>query len=190
MSSTRSSRPHPPKGADKKAPPSEPTFAAPKPVRPAKSLLQAPAPQWTDRPSPPGYTSFPPPPSPAPASAKGGSPAPRGSATGSSAGNNGNRSNLRSPGPNALTSFPPPPPTPPQTDEPSYFPKGAVASAPSSQLKKSISASATSTTSKTKSQTTVSQTELRPGHFDIDNLEETLQNLRFAPSPMLSTIYS
>ncbi|KAF5527150.1 hypothetical protein CGCA056_v000202 [Colletotrichum aenigma] len=190
MSSTRSSRPHPPKGADKKAPPSEPTFAAPKPVRPAKSLLQAPAPQWTDRPSPPGYTSFPPPPSPAPASAKGGSPAPRGSATGSSAGNNGNRSNLRSPGPNALTSFPPPPPTPPQTDEPSYFPKGAVAPAPSSQLKKSTSASATSTTSKTKSQTTVSQTELRPGRFDIDNLEETLQNLRFAPSPMLSTIYS
>ncbi|KAF6822233.1 integral membrane protein [Colletotrichum plurivorum] len=184
---SRSSRAAPPgAGADTTTPPPTPrgpsTLAAPKPVRPAqKAMLEPPTtPQWTSQPSPPGYTSFPPPPSPIPNA--GGLPVPSGrpAATSSPA---TSAPGFRSPGPNALTSFPPPPPTPPQRDDGGYFQHKSPAAArvPYDNL---------ATPEKTTTSHLQVERELRPGVFDIDNLEETLHNLRFAPSPMLSTIYS
>ncbi|KAF9873863.1 hypothetical protein CkaCkLH20_08597 [Colletotrichum karsti] len=176
-----------PKGAGNTAPPM-PTLAAPKPVRPAQTLLRAPEQQLTGKPSPPGYTSFPPPPSPAPNAAVGRpSPSPGTQSTTPSTRNAGTtpRAGLKSPGPNALTSFPPPPPTPPQRDAGSYFPD------PSKKSKSGPGAARIPASSeKTVGGFSIAETELRPGVIDIDNLEETLHNLRFAPSPMLSTIYS
>ncbi|KAK2061097.1 hypothetical protein LY76DRAFT_603524 [Colletotrichum caudatum] len=180
------------------------TLAAPKPVRPISSRLQPPAAQWTGNPSPPSYTSFnvPPPGSPAP-NAGGPSAPPRmpASSAGSSAADR--LSQLRSPGPGAITSFPPPPPTPPRREAPpGHLPKGTAQQPPK---KPSASAAATATAARTQtgvvngvltppesatSPVEASGPRQRPGVIDFDNLEETLQNLRFAPSPMLSTIYS
>ncbi|WYZ42543.1 hypothetical protein EsH8_VI_000242 [Colletotrichum jinshuiense] len=186
-------------------------LAAPKPVRPVQSSLQPPTKQWTGNPSPPSYTSFnvPPPGSPAPNAGAGGLPTPpRGPAsTPSSSGLSDRLAARRSPGPGALTSFPTPPalPTPPQRPQreaASYFPRVPVPPPPGQPPKKSTPVSAATRTpanathailttpEKATSQIEVSARELRPGVIDFDNLEETLHNLRFAPSPMLSTIYS
>ncbi|KAK1967815.1 hypothetical protein LY78DRAFT_473743 [Colletotrichum sublineola] len=176
------------------------TLAAPKPVRPISATLQPPTAQWTGNPSPPSYTSFnvPPPGSPAP-NAGGPSAPPRmpASSSGSSAADR--LSQLRSPGPGAITSFPPPPPTPPRREATGHLPKGTA----QPPLKPSTSAVAaaraqasvangvlTPPENATSPVEAAAGTKQRPGVIDFDNLEETLQNLRFAPSPMLSTIYS
>ncbi|KAK2042802.1 hypothetical protein LZ31DRAFT_585676 [Colletotrichum somersetense] len=177
------------------------TLAAPKPVRPISSTLQPPAAQWTGNPSPPSYTSFnvPPPGSPAP-NPGGPSAPPRMSASSAGSSAADRLSQLRSPGPGAITSFPPPPPTPPQREAPGHLPKGTAQQQP-----KKPYAPATTTAARTQtgvvngvltppesatSPVEASGPRQRPGVIDFDNLEETLQNLRFAPSPMLSTIYS
>ncbi|KAL0938538.1 uncharacterized protein CTRU02_205148 [Colletotrichum truncatum] len=192
--------------------PSRPTtLAAPKPVRPVQNLLQPPAQQCTGRPSPPGYTSFPPPPSPAPAvGADGPCLPPTVSSANPSKGSTGTgpRIGFRSPGPNALTSFPPPPPTPPQRDAAGYIsagvapptssgpppkslkPASSTVQHPSKSHPIAVTAKVLATPEKPKSCLSVSETELRPGTIAIENLEENLHNLRFAPSPILSTIYS
>ncbi|OLN96300.1 hypothetical protein CCHL11_04503 [Colletotrichum chlorophyti] len=183
------------------------TLAAPKPVRPIQQeKLQPPTPQWTatGQPSPPCYTSFPPPPSPAPSAGVVGSPL---SSKVQSAGPAspslsvpGAYVNLRSPGPGALTSFPPPP-TPPQAGATSYFPsvvppRKSTPAPTASRMPPSTAAETTAvynlltTAAKTNTGVPATARELRPGVIDFDNLEETLHNLRFAPSPMLSTIYS
>ncbi|KAK1982645.1 hypothetical protein LZ30DRAFT_33787 [Colletotrichum cereale] len=169
------------------------TLAAPKPVRPISASLQPPAAQWTGNPSPPSYTSFnvPPPGSPAP-NAGGPSAPPRmpASSPGSSAANR--LSHLRSPGPGAITSFPPPPPTPPQREAMGHLPKGAAQppKKPSTPAATAARAQAGVSNGVLTPPENAPGTKQRPGVIDFDNLEETLQNLRFAPSPMLSTIYS
>ncbi|KAF4777984.1 hypothetical protein HER10_EVM0011252 [Colletotrichum scovillei] len=172
-------------------------IAAPKPVRPVSShKLQPPVQQWTGNPSPPSYTSFnvPPPASPVPkAGANGPSAPPKAPLSGLS-----RVADLRSPGPGALTSFPPPPPTPPQREPTGYFPAGAgqkqqqqLSSAQTKAAAARIPASTTNgILTPPENAKRTGAPEPRPGVIDFDNLEETLQNLRFAPSPMLSTIYS
>ncbi|KZL64115.1 integral membrane protein [Colletotrichum tofieldiae] len=177
------------------------TLAAPKPVRPVSATLQPPTPQWTGNPSPPSYTSFnvPPPASPAPnASAGGPSAPPRKPSSSPGVSASGRLADLRSPGPGALTSFPPPPPTPPQREATSYFPKGVAqpskkpsTSVPTAaRVPASVAHGVLTPPEKATSPVEAPVTKQRPGIIDFDNLEETLQNLRFAPSPMLSTIYS
>ncbi|EFQ31343.1 hypothetical protein CGRA01v4_10654 [Colletotrichum graminicola] len=197
----RSSRPQPVTKSGSVPKATSDTLAAPKPVRPISATLQPPTAQWTGNPSPSSYTSFnvPPPGSPAP-NANGPSAPPKmpASSPGSSAADR--LSQLRSPGPGAITSFPPPPPTPPQREATCQLPKGTA------QPPKKTSTSATNTAARaqasvangvwTPPENATSPVEAaagakqRPGVIDLDNLEETLQNLRFAPSPMLSTIYS
>ncbi|KAK1991039.1 hypothetical protein LX36DRAFT_675514 [Colletotrichum falcatum] len=180
-------------------------LAAPKPVRPISAKLQPPAAQWTENTSPSSYTSFnvPPPGSPAP-NPGGPSAPPRmpASSPGSSAACR--LAHLRSPGPGAITSFPPPPPTPPQIEAMNNLPRGA---APPPKKPSASATTTTTTTTASRAQANVangvltppatatspveaSGTKQQPGVIDFDNLEQTLKNLRFAPSPMLSTIYS
>ncbi|KAK6213628.1 integral membrane protein [Colletotrichum tabaci] len=184
-----------------------PILAAPKPVRPVSSTLQPPAPQWTGNPSPPSYTSFnvPPPASPAPNPGAGGLPAPSRTASSPGVSTSNRLANLRSPGPGALTSFPTPP-TPPQQqrEATSYFPKdintthpppkkpSTPVPAPTRRPPLSVVHGVLTPPEKATSpvEAVAPETKQRPGVIDFDNLEETLQNLRFAPSPMLSTIYS
>ncbi|KAK1586099.1 uncharacterized protein LY79DRAFT_633986 [Colletotrichum navitas] len=120
------------------------------------------------------------------------------SSPGSSAANR--LSQLRSPGPGAITSFPPPPPTPPQREAMSRLPKGTAqpppkkpsTSAPTAARAQAGVANGiwTPPENATSPVEAAAGAKQRPGVIDFDNLEETLQNLRFAPSPMLSTIYS
>ncbi|GKT40455.1 uncharacterized protein ColSpa_00636 [Colletotrichum spaethianum] len=162
------------------------TLAAPKPVRPVSATLQPPTPQWTGNPSPPSYTSFnvPPPGSPAPSNGAGGPSAPRGCHP------------LRPAFPLPavwLTSA-----VRDQTESTGYIPKSTAQppKKPSTPVpiatRVPVSATHGVLTPPDSATSPVEAPGIkqRPGMIDFDNLEETLQNLRFAPSPMLSTIYS
>ncbi|TDZ46946.1 hypothetical protein CTRI78_v008779 [Colletotrichum trifolii] len=189
------------------------TLAAPKPVRPVQNLLQPPSNQWTNQTQNQNlsgladdYTSFPPPPSPVPNAGTRPSPLPSRVSSGTpssvalSALNS--RAKLNSPGPGALTSFPPPPPTPPERNAPGYFNQAPSPAAPTaartpSKLQSVVLPGELSPTSdiltppgNSDDHVHIAHADFQPGVFDIDNLEESLYNLRFAPSPMLSTIYS
>ncbi|KAK1704498.1 LOW QUALITY PROTEIN: hypothetical protein BDP67DRAFT_559500 [Colletotrichum lupini] len=174
--------PAPPQPARGSRPQTEKTtpIAAPKPVRPVSShKLQPP---WTGNPSPPSYTSFNVPP---PATgANGPSAPPKAPLSGL-----GRVADLRSPGSGALTSFPPPPPTPPQREPTAGAGQQQQQQLSSAQIK-AAAARIPAILTPPENANRTGAPEPRPGVIDFDNLEETLQNLRFAPSPMLSTIYS